>query len=596
MMRLVRRVAMIGAVAAVGAGAASMLCASSALAGSVDPGNGGLLSAAIYNVTPYTWTLVAAQSPPVGGPGIDSSNCRPGCWDTLPQSTIAPGQDSIYRLRPWEDVTGGTCGGDDKYGFDAYMTYRVDVAGGPPEYANLVIWGEWTHNLCLGGNNDPGFAVYFTSAPPPSTYDPWDSGGAAPPAQLSSSQLTFQHNQPYLYDQTLGLAGNYTIDASTDLGAGFVDLLNTLCSGAANTSCSFTQVGPLTWGVGPAVNVQQAESCVVGANGQRGAPKPGAVGQEPPPTTDPDWIELSYEEARTASLSVGAGVTASAELNLFDSISSKISVSLEAETEWQEVQTFERSSKVFIPANNIARVWVAPVIGKVTGTLVLSFGSSTFTVLNFTEVRSGVSKGPLTPAFNVITKTRPMTDGEFQSECLGNSSGGLLGAPRKPGWPKGKAPVRLTPGRGVAGVRLGETQAQVIRHLGQPRVKRFAVDPCRSLGRGCDAVAGTGGTWSYPQLSVVYGRDVRVSGLIYRGTRLSARGVGVGSGLTALRVAYPRITCTRQAKQRLCTLQGAYAGRSVKTVFRLSPTRAGRYKCDRVQIYVFVPSAKSVRA
>jgi hypothetical protein len=582
------------AVAGVWASVGSGVLASPAFAGGVDPGNQGLLSAAIYNVTPYPWTLVAATSPP-GGPSGDSTNCArlespgtgPGCWDTLPQS-IAPGKASVYRLRPWEAESGGICGGHDKYGYDAYITYRVDIVGGSPEYATVAIWGEWNDNICLGPGSDVQFAVFFTAAPPPADYDVWKASDKTPggPSNLiANPQLTYQHNLPQLYDQSLGIAGNYTVDASTDLGAGFVDLANSLCSGAANTSCSFTQDGPLTWGIGPAVKAAFDESCVVGAGGQR------------VPAGEPSWAEVEYSASRTASLSIGAGVTASAETNLFGIVSAKISVSLEAETEWTDEQTFTRKSRVFIPANYIANIWVAPVVGKVTGTLVLTFGSSTFTVTNFSEERSGVTRDPMTPAFNVITKMRPMTDSEFDSDCLGKpSAGGLLGGGQRLAWPNGKAPVRLTPGRGVAGVKLGDTQAQVARQLGQPRVKTFFLRPCRGLGPGCDALPGRGGTWSYPQLSVVFGPDWRVTGLSYRGARLSAKRVGVGSSRPALRAAYPAASCARQGKQRLCTLSGTYAKRTVRTVFRFTATRAGRYKCNRVQIYVFDPSTNSVNS
>ena len=43
------------------AGAGSALFASPAAAGGVD-GNTGVLTAAVYNVTPYTWTLVQSGS------------------------------------------------------------------------------------------------------------------------------------------------------------------------------------------------------------------------------------------------------------------------------------------------------------------------------------------------------------------------------------------------------------------------------------------------------------------------------------------------------------------------------------------------------
>jgi hypothetical protein len=590
MRRVARRFVLLCAVALVSAGAGSALLASPAFAGGVD--TNGLYTAGVYNLTPYPWTLVAQGAPALTG----NNNCTPNptCWNTFPAQTIAPGTSMVYGLTPNDDET-GFLGIGRKFGFDGFMTYRVDVLDGAPEYVTIAL----TQCACSGtfGNSIPALRQFITTAPPPPNYDPANNPDAAPAPVTANPQLTYQVFVPQQWDLTYTVTGNYTVDASTDLGAPFVDLLSAVC-GSDPTKCSFTQVGPLTWGVGAAVLVQRAENCVVGAGGQRSSPSPapGAAGEAPPPT-DPSWVEVEWTAARTASLSVGAGLTGSVEENLFDIVSAKISVSIEAETEWTNEQSFTRKSKMFIPANNIARMWVAPVVGSVTGTLVLSLGSATFTAVNFTEERSGVSKDALTPAFNVITKTRPMTAAEFADECQGKSSpSGLLGGGRTLGWPKGKAPVRLTPGQGVAGVKLGETQAQVVQQLGEPRVKTFFLNPCRSVGPGCDAVAGRGGTWSYPRLSVVFGPDWRVSGLSYGGARLSAKAVGVGSTLLAVRAAYPRASCTRQGKQRLCTLPGVYAGRTVRTVFRFRATRAGRYECDGVQIYVFVPSAKSVSA
>jgi hypothetical protein len=70
----------------------------------------------------------------------------------------------------------------------------------------------------------------------------------------------------------------------------------------------------------------------------------------------------------------------------------------------QKTNAYTRQYYVYIPSNDIASVWVAPMVGKVTGTLVVSNGSATFTATNFTQVRSGVSKDALTPAFNAIPR------------------------------------------------------------------------------------------------------------------------------------------------------------------------------------------------
>jgi hypothetical protein len=589
-MRAIRRVVLVLAVAGVSAGAGSALLASPAFAGGVDPNNNGLLSAAIYNLSPYTWTLVAAQAP-ANPPGNQVGN---GGWATQPQPTIQPGGATVYRLQPWDSATGGICLGYSDYDFDAYITYRVDVLGGPPEYANLVINGVWNQNACLNGGHfsDPGFSVYFTSAPPPSNYDAWDAGGAAPSAQIPSPQLTYAHNVPYTYDQTFQITGNYTVDASTDLGAPFVSVLNAIC-GTNPSDCSFTQTGPLQWGIEPPVKEGDASNCTVTAAATRGLPAAGAVVGDSPPDSDPDWFEVGYEAAQSATLSVGGGLTVGTEFNLFDTISGSISVKIEAEHEWQEVKTLTRSAKVFIPSNNIASVWVAPVVGTVTGTLVVSNGSATFTATNFTEERSGVSKDDLTPAFNVITQIRPMTPSEFKATCQ-NSSSTQLGATKGLGAPAGRPPLELLPGRGVAKVELGQTQAQVLGALGQPSVKRFLVHPCAGLAPGCDATAGRGGRWSYRRLVVVFAADDRVSGLIYSGSRRSANGVGVGSSIASVRAAYPNASCTGPGKQRYCTLQGTRAGGTVKTVFRFVRTRAGRYDCDRVLIYVMSADTNEV--
>ena len=548
--RALRRVLSILGVAALCAGAGSALLASPALAGQVDYNNGGLLSAAVYNLTPYTWTLVAQN----------------GAWSTAPPATIAPGGGGGYALSPYQTRTPGACFGHNAYDFDAYMTYRVDVLGGPPEYANVVIWGSWTDNYCLGRQVggpvvNPGFAVYFTSSPPPAGYDANGSSGAAPGPQIAAPQLTYQHNVPYLFDQTIEAVGNYTVDASTNLGAPFVDVLNTLCSGAASTTCSFTQDGPLTWGTGDVSNPYVATHCGAGSSN----------------------YAVSYTAARTATLSVGGSLTLGTQVTLFDVESNSISVSVEAQHQWSETKSETRLSSIDISSGGIGYLWVIPTVGKVVGTLVVSNGSATFTATNFTQVRSGVSRDALTPAFDVVTKVRPMTSAELQDHCSHSAGSTLRGASG------GKPPIKLVPGHGVAGVSLGQTQKQVERKLGRATSQQFLVHPCRGLERGCDAVRGTGGRWTYRKrnLTVVFGRDTRVSGLIYRGAQRTARGAGVGASEPVVRGSHPRVTCSPPERGRKnCTLIRTNGGHTVKTVFGFRRTSGGLYKCDRVRIYV----------
>ncbi len=371
-------------------GVQSTLLAPSAVAGGVDAGTGDL-TAAVYNVTPYQWTLVAIASP---------TQCNFGsCWDTPPANTIPPGGASGYKLLPNLSEGGGICFGNYEYGFDAYFTYRVDVLGGPPEYQTVAISQAETHGLCFGGDNHPRLDVFDTTAPPPPGYDPASSPGTAPATPTTNPQVTYTHNVPFLFDQSFQITGNYTVDASTNLGQPFVNVLNQVCVAAANTSCSFTQIGPLTWGIGaPGGPQDQSTNC-------------SALGSAPALTA------ITYTTSQTASLTVGGGVTVSAKFNLFGVIASEASVSVEAQHEWQEVKSISKTAQVSIPPQGIATVWVVPVVGTVTGTLTLSNGTANFTVTNFSEQRSGVTKDPLTPAFNAITQVRAMSAPELASHC-----------------------------------------------------------------------------------------------------------------------------------------------------------------------------------
>ena len=502
-----------------------------------------------------------------------------GGWTTAPAQTIQAGTGAVYQLNPWQALSPGICFGHDEYDFDAYMTYRVDVLGGQTEYANVVIWGPWNQNYCLNGGHwaDPGFAVYFTTAPPPAGYDPWNNGGASPGTEISQSQLTYAHNVPSTYDQSLYAVGNWTIDASANYSsAAMSNVLNSLCANAPNTTCSFTQTGPLAWGIGLPGTPQQASNCAA----------PGSA---------PSSLSITYTADQSATLSIGAGVTLSDEVNLFNVIASDVSVSVEGQHQWGDTQTFIRTTSVAVPPRDIASVWTVPVQAKVTGTLVVSNSSAQFTITNFSEQRDGVSTSTLagvdppndnlSPSFDVLTKVRPMTPAELQSSChLGAVRG--LGIPPTP-------TARLVPQQGVARVKLGQSQAQVVGALGQPQVKRFPLTPCRNLGAGCYATRGIGGIWAYPQLSVVFGPDLRVTGLIYTGAQRTAGQLGVGSTLAAVRRALPSAVCAHRGTGTDCTLTRRQGQWTIKTVFRSTKTNGAPLKCMQVLIYVIRNSGKA---
>ena len=378
----------------------SVVLAAPAVAGGVDTETGNY-AAGVYNVTPYPWTLVAAATPETGA-------CSSTCWLQRPADTIAPGAEMIYQLKP-NFIGGGGITFSDKFGYDGWMTYRVDVLGGPPEYVTIALSQEFSNGVF--GNNIPALRQFITSAPPAASYDPGPNPDVAPAPLTTSPQLAFQAFVPQAFDLTYTLTGDHTVDASSNLGQALADVLNAICNGDKSNTCSFAQTGPLTWGIGTPVNTGIGFNCTsetpTGGSSRRPAASLGP-GDEPkpppqPPENDPNYFLLQYEDAQSASLTVGGSVSVGTKFNLFDSISGSISVKLEAEHEWQQVKSYTRETKVYIPDNNAAHVWVAPVVGKVTGTLTLATGPATFTVTNFSETRDGVAKDDLTPAIDVIT-------------------------------------------------------------------------------------------------------------------------------------------------------------------------------------------------
>jgi hypothetical protein len=551
----------------------------------------------VNNVTPYEWTLAGYSK----GLRTDvNSNCfpNPSCWDEQPfPQTVLPGQFFVYTLRPFQRESGGAFGGE-KDSYDGWVTYRADVLGGPPEYLTITIDGF----RCVGTGQICGLYVrgWNFTAPLDPALDPLSSGGPGIPPKTANPQISWTQANPYSSDFTFQIQGNWSVDASTTPPA-LVNILNSMCDDAQGTTCSFTQTAPLAWGIGKPQKQHDSANCM--STPPAGSVAKAQEGDDPnaPPDIDPNWSEKSYEVSSSASLSIGGSLSASTEANLFGVISSEITVELEAKHEWEEEKSFKRTTRIYIPSNNVGTIWLAPTVGTVKGTVVVSNKVATYTITNFTETRSGVTRDASTPAFHSITRVLPMTLAQWQDRCKKASSAKAAAAkrvePDEPSAPTARAaaagqtgrdaaPTGLVPGRGVTTVLLGHTESQVAARLGKPLFKSETAVDCPAVDPNCKAAGVERGTWVYPRVSLVFGANKRVTGIVYTGRRVTARRAGVGTTFQAFRKAHPRARCAKYLAFTNCRLTHKHDGRTAKTVFHFIHKDRGRQReCDRVMIY-----------
>jgi hypothetical protein len=108
----------------------------------------------------------------------------------------------------------------------------------------------------------------------------------------------------------------------------------------------------------------------------------------------------------------------------------------------------------------------------------------------------------------------------------------------------GSAAATIKPARGMSGISLGMTPAQVQAKLGRP------------VGKGV-------GRWYYPRVWVGFrGRRV-VEVTTTRSTERLANGLGVDSTEAQIRAAYPQAQCTAASPFRRCRLGSGAPGTRV---------------------------------
>ncbi len=350
--------------------------------GDVD-GNNGTLSGHVTNLTPYTWSLVAASQSPHGywqGPALPATVDPTHGFD---YQTHAQSGEHNFLLTGWQ--------------FNSWVTYRADTTKGT-EYLTIWVTGCWSAGLANCGlftQNTMAVNLYNTTAPP--HFD------ALPPTpNTNSPAIGWTQSSNWGSDVLFQVQGNYTIDASKS-PPGLDGVLNLLCAGADGTSCSFTASGPLVWSIGDRTSYGVEPNC--SQNPPGGPPLPSSS------------VSVAIKQSRKATIGVGGSVTAGADLTVLKVVEVEVTAKFGIEHEWSDTREYEKKVTIYVPAGWVGEVWSAPVQGTVTGTLKLSTRLANYTVINFTETKKGASPDLRTPPVDIMTYARPMTAAEIASHC-----------------------------------------------------------------------------------------------------------------------------------------------------------------------------------
>jgi len=133
--------------------------------------------------------------------------------------------------------------------------------------------------------------------------------------------------------------------------------------------------------------------------------------------------------------------------------------------------------------------------------------------------------------------------------------------------------AKIVVGQGIAGVRLGESEAQVQKALGTPAYK---------------TQEGKDSSWGYPKAPlegrIGFDQYGRVNGM-WTGSRhqKTSKGIGPGSSLAQLHKVYPTAKCSTGPfgpKSVICALKSKYHGRTVETSFPFFYRNAGMREVD----------------